>query len=469
MKKAVIYARVSTDIQQKEGTIESQVIELKRQVVAAGDVLVKEYIDNGYSGAKLDRPALDQMRKDLGSGLFDTIYFLNTDRIARDVTFQNIIVTEILRHKKQIIINGKDYIHNPENKFELTVLGAVAELERAKMIERSLRGKQHRLKQGFLLGHGYNIYGYDYSKRASDIPAKLTVNEKEAKIVRYIFENFAKGEASVWQMTRHLEKSGIPTKTGKKLWNIDGLKRMLRNPTYAGTRYFNTRRLTKEHASPLRGLEYGKKVWRPRSEWVGVKVPAIISQKLFNQVQAKTEYNKIHYYHPKTKQLLCNLVECGECNSSYYAYQRYYREKRRGPMRVRHKIAYSCNKRAVDKMHHKDLVKPCRNPEIKAEMLETCVFRMIENVMLNPETLRAHMDFFNKKQRADQLRLEGQLKKIDEKIHAIGEQKKRMVDEYASGDISQEDYIERNITHDRTINKLGTKKKRFSQSHSPTA
>ena len=50
MKRAVLYARVSTDAQQKEGTIESQVLELKRQIAAAGDVLVKEYIDDGYSG-----------------------------------------------------------------------------------------------------------------------------------------------------------------------------------------------------------------------------------------------------------------------------------------------------------------------------------------------------------------------------------------------------------------------------------
>jgi site-specific DNA recombinase len=58
MKKAVLYARVSSDLQKKERTIESQVVELKKQIGAAGDVLVKEYIDDGYSGARLYRPAL---------------------------------------------------------------------------------------------------------------------------------------------------------------------------------------------------------------------------------------------------------------------------------------------------------------------------------------------------------------------------------------------------------------------------
>jgi site-specific DNA recombinase len=111
--KAALYARVSTDTQQKEGTIESQVRELKAQIEKAGHALVKEYIDDGYSGTLLDQPALEELRRDLKTDLFDTIYFLNTDRIARDVADQIIIVGELLRRGKQIIINGKDCVHNP--------------------------------------------------------------------------------------------------------------------------------------------------------------------------------------------------------------------------------------------------------------------------------------------------------------------------------------------------------------------
>jgi hypothetical protein len=73
MKRAALYARVSTEGQ----TIESQVLELKRQIATAGHVLVKEYHDH-VSGALLDRPALDEMRRDAKTALFDTIYFLST-------------------------------------------------------------------------------------------------------------------------------------------------------------------------------------------------------------------------------------------------------------------------------------------------------------------------------------------------------------------------------------------------------
>jgi DNA invertase Pin-like site-specific DNA recombinase len=93
MTKAALYARVSTDAQKQEGTIKSQVLELKRQIVAAGHLLVKEYIDDGLSGTQLDRPGLDEMRKDIKTGVFEAIYFLDTDRIARDVAYQSIILS----------------------------------------------------------------------------------------------------------------------------------------------------------------------------------------------------------------------------------------------------------------------------------------------------------------------------------------------------------------------------------------
>ena len=83
--RAALYARVSDELSAKEGTIESQVLALKKQIAAANHTLVKEYIDNGFSGPRFDRPALDQMRKDLKTNVFDVIYFHQADRIAREV------------------------------------------------------------------------------------------------------------------------------------------------------------------------------------------------------------------------------------------------------------------------------------------------------------------------------------------------------------------------------------------------
>ena len=202
MTKAALYARVSTDAQQKEGTIESQVAELKRQIAEAGHVLVREYIDDGISGTLLDRPGLEQLRQDVKTDQFDAIYFLCADRIAREVAYQTIIVDELLKHDKQVIINAKDYVRNPENKLTLTMLGAFAEFERAKIIERMMRGKLHRLRQGQVVSQGHCIYGYDYVRKSPLSPPALVINEQEAATVRLIFEMYAEGMAGPDRISR---------------------------------------------------------------------------------------------------------------------------------------------------------------------------------------------------------------------------------------------------------------------------
>ena len=345
MKRAVLYARVSGDLQAKEGTIESQVLALRKQIAAAGHEIVREYIDDGYPGARLDRPALNEMRRDVKTPLFDAIYFLDADRIARDVTIQTIIIEEILKHRKQLVINGKDYVKNPENKFTLTVLGAVAELERAKIVERVTRGKQLRLSQGQLLGCGVHTFGYDYLRKTPTSAPRMIVNEREAEIVRYVFEKYAGSQIGMDRIARQLEERGALTKKGNTLWRRSFLKTVLRNETYLGVKYFNTMRCVREYANPIYDIKHSsqKRFRRGREEWIGIEVPAIISRELFDRVQARREANRKRYRNPKQVQLLSSLVRCGSCGGSVFAMRRWERSPRKGPLRVVHKVAYKCN------------------------------------------------------------------------------------------------------------------------------
>jgi site-specific DNA recombinase len=239
MKRAALYARVSTDAQQKEGTIESQLVELKKQIAAAGHVLVKEYIDDGITGILLDRPALEQLRQDAKTDLFDRIYFHAADRISREAAHQTIIIGELLNRGKQITIGGKDYQQNPENKLTLQMLGVFSEYERAKIIERTTRGRLHRLRMGEMSSNGHRIYGYHYVKKSPAAPASLVINEEQAAIARQIFEMFASGHFGLVTISRFLEERRIPTRTGRSQWNRDQIKFMLKNETYTGTRYYN--------------------------------------------------------------------------------------------------------------------------------------------------------------------------------------------------------------------------------------
>ena len=273
MKKAVLYARVSTDAQQKEATIESQLFELKRQIAAAGHVLIKEYIDDGVTGNLLDRPGLNQLREDLKTDLFDAVYFHAADRIARTPEYQRIVVDELLRQDKQIIISGKDYVQNPENKLTLTMLGAFAEFERAKIMERMVRGRLHRLRTGQLGSSGHRTYGYDYVRKTRDAPATLVINEEQAAIVRSIFEMFASDKFGMVTISRFLEERNIPTYTGRKRWNRGQIKSMLKNETYTGTRQFNRITAATETNRKGRQVIRGKWVLREQPEWIPVNVP----------------------------------------------------------------------------------------------------------------------------------------------------------------------------------------------------
>jgi site-specific DNA recombinase len=467
MKKAALYARVSGDSQAKEGTIESQVLALKKQIAAAGHVLVKEYVDNGFSGPRFDRPALNEMRKDVKANVFDVIYFHDADRIAREVTIQTIIIEEILKHRKQLIINGKDYVKNPENKFTLTILGAVAELERAKIIERVTRGKQHRLAQGQLLGCGVHTFGYDYIRKSPTSLPQMIINEREAEIVRYVFETYAREQIGLDRIAKRLEDMGAITKTGKKMWRRSFLKTVLRNETYLGVKYFNTMRCIREYANPIYDIKHStlKRINRSREDWIGVEVPAIISRELFDRVEERLKVNRKRYRNPRQVQLLSTLVRCGCCGGSVYAYRRWARSKRKGPPCVLHSTAYKCNWRFRQQLHSKNSqISRCTNSEIKGPLLEARVLAMVKEVMLDPAKLRECMDFFREDARAAELRLEKEVKAIGGRLEALHEQKRRIIDLYASGDLSRDGYVEKNRELDGMIETLNARSKELEDS-----
>ncbi len=458
MKKAVIYARVSSKKQERDGTIESQIAALKKQVAVTGDVLVKEYIDNGYSGAKLDRPALNQLRLDIKTDMFDVVYFHNTDRIAREVTYQTIIVGEILKQNKQVIINGRDYVENPENKFTLTVLGAVAELERAKIIERYSRGRMYKIRQGQLISSGSRTFGYDYVPRGSK-PGHHVINEREAAVVRLIFKMYAEDEASKSKIIRYLEDNNIATKTGG-MWEWKTIDNILKNHSYIGIKYFNTRTIVRELSNPIRKTKYGKEVFKDKSEWLPVKVPAIILPELFEKAQQRFEHNRQRYINPQEVQLLSNLIKCGECGGSFTGYKRFVRgyrydkvqQKNIADGRIYHRVSYVCSRRIRQEIHSKQSkIKRCTNPQIYTHRLETCVLSTIESVICHENILKKHLIGYKPSETLAKSQAQERLGGIEMTISNLMNLKKRVIELYANGKIDQAEYRKRCRAHDEEI------------------
>ena len=128
--KVGIYARVSTEAQEAGGTIGSQLEALRAKVRAAGDELVAEFVDDGYSGARLDRPGLDTLREAAEAGRIEAVWCLSPDRLARSFACQMLILDELARLGVAVYFTDSPPIDSdPQARLLVQVQGVIAEYE----------------------------------------------------------------------------------------------------------------------------------------------------------------------------------------------------------------------------------------------------------------------------------------------------------------------------------------------------
>jgi site-specific DNA recombinase len=143
--RVAIYARVSSERQAQKDTIASQVQALRARVSGEGLTLDEElcFLDDGYSGSTLVRPALERLRDQAAAGAIDRLYVHSPDRLARRYAYQALLVDELQHCGVELVFVNRPLGTGPEDDLLLQVQGIVAEYERAKILERSRRGKLH--------------------------------------------------------------------------------------------------------------------------------------------------------------------------------------------------------------------------------------------------------------------------------------------------------------------------------------
>src|SRR5262245_18637135 len=175
--KAAIYARVSTEKQGREQTVDSQLAALRRWAAAHGHELKGDhiYIDEGYSGARLDRPALDRLRDAAREGEFDVLGVYSPDRLARRYASQVLLLDELRRAACAVECVERPISDAPHHHVLPQIQGAIAEYERAVLAERFRRGKLHKARAGQWVG-GLAPYGYRSVPRRDSVPGHLEVD-----------------------------------------------------------------------------------------------------------------------------------------------------------------------------------------------------------------------------------------------------------------------------------------------------
>ena len=162
--QAAMYARVSSEQQAETHTIASQVAALRERVAVDGLSVSEamQFLDEGYRGATLVRPALERLRDVVASGSVDRLYVHSPDRLARKYAYQVLLVDEFRRAGVEVVFLNRALGQSPEDDLLLQVQGMIAEYERAKIIERHRRGKRHAARIGAVNVLSGAPYGYRY-------------------------------------------------------------------------------------------------------------------------------------------------------------------------------------------------------------------------------------------------------------------------------------------------------------------
>jgi site-specific DNA recombinase len=422
--KVALYARVSTERQAERGTIGSQLAVLRAHVSDAGDELIGEYVDDGHSGARLDRPALDALRDAAEGGLFEQVWCLSPDRLARAYAYQVLVLDELARFGVTVRFTDSPDLapDDPQATLLTQVQGVIAEYEKAKIAERYRRGKLFRARAGEITTWR-TAYGYRRVVRsAATGPAHWEIYEPEAAVVRRIFTDRA-GGTTVREICRGLNADRVPSPTGKATWGTSTILRLLRNEAYVGRVYFNRT----EAVPDRRPTHRSRQVPRDRADWIPIPCPRIVTDDVFDAVARVAVDNS--KWSPRRAEpgqwLLKGLVKCGACGVGTNSH------KMRGRNGTWHRYYY-CRNHDPIRAGGEDRRCPERN--IRADALDGFVFDQIRVALTRPDLLLAGEQAVTLTTPIpDDELLAAELARLDRKIDAADAERRRLVDLYQAG------------------------------------
>jgi site-specific DNA recombinase len=248
MQRIGVYARVSTARQAEAQSTEQQLERLRAHVAAhAGEGwdLREEHVfrDDGYSGARLQRPGLDRLRDAAAAAALDRVLVTAPDRLVRNYVHQMVLLEELERHGCQVDFLERPMSQDPHDHLLLQIRSAVAEYERTLIAERMRRGRLRKLQAGVLLPWTRAPYALRLDPARPRDPAGVRVEEAEAVAVRELFAQYLEPGASLAGLAKHLYTLGVPTPTGKRCWHPNTIRLLLTNPASTGQVYSGRRRV----------------------------------------------------------------------------------------------------------------------------------------------------------------------------------------------------------------------------------
>jgi site-specific DNA recombinase len=393
LRVVAIYARVSSERQREQATIASQLATLRELARERGLLVPEEFVfcDDGVSGATLTRPALERLRDRAAEGCFELVLCHAPDRLARRYAYQVLLLEELERAGVTVCFAKEpERSGSPEDELLRQFQGMISEYERAQIAERTRRGKLHRARLGSQAVLSAAPYGYRYRRKSELHDAFYEIDEREAPVVREIFRRYNEAGESIAQIAAGLGVHGIPTRTGKTVWDRSSVWAILRNPAYRGEAAYGKTQMTGRPGKPnrtarQRGERHGRRSTRrdrPPEEWTLVPVPALVPVEQFELAQARLQENK-RFAARRTKEptLLQGILVCRECGYACY----------RTSTKTSKRTLYYYRCIGSDNYRHVG-GRICHSRPIRTDELDELVWAEVKRLLAEPELVRGELE-----------------------------------------------------------------------------
>ena len=438
--KVYIYTRVST-------TMQIDGYSMKAYADFNDYQIVGEYEDSGKSGKSIEgRASFCRMMEDIKSGKDGVAYVLvfKLSRFGRNAA--DVLSTlQVMQDFGVNLICVEDGIDSSKDagKLMISVLSAVAEIERENIRVQTMEGRIQKAREGRWNG-GFAPYGYRL------VDGVLQINEDEAPAIRTIFEQYVNTDTGANGLSKYLETHGfqkLARQNGTSpLFSATLIRAILKNPVYCGKIAFGRRKLEKIHGTRN---EYHQV---PQENYLLVDGlhEGIVSEELWNAAQVKLlaqskRYEPVNRSKTEQAHLLSALVKCPVCGAGMYSNKCTKRKKDGTPYKSF--SYYSCKHRKMQRGQKCDF-----NKQIQEEVLDNAVVEVIIKLVSNPKFAAMMQEKINSK--VDTTAIEQEIAAAEKQLRQYYSIKSKIMEEIDTLDPDDRHYIIRKSDLDERLYRM---------------
>lgn len=445
--KVYTYKRVSTAMQIDGYSLDAQRTRMKAYADFNDYEIVGEYEDAGKSGKSIEgRMQFNQMMEDVKSGKDNISYVLvfKLSRFGRNAA--DVLSTlQVMQDFGVNLICVEDGIDSSKDagKLMISVLSAVAEIERENIRVQTMEGRIQKAREGKWNG-GFAPYGYQL------VNGKLEINEEEAVAVRTIYDQYVNTDIGSNGISKYLENHGIrkiQRQNGKNpLFDAHLVRLILKNPVYCGKIAYGRRKTEKVHGTRN---EYHL-VEQDNFLLVDGLHEAIIPEDVWNAAQVKLvaqakKYEHVNKGKNERTHLLSGIVKCPICGAGMYG-NKSIKHKKDGT-KYKDFFYYGCKHRSMQRGHKCDYKK-----QIREELLDDAVAEVIVKLVSNPNFATMMQEKINMK--VDTTAIDQEIENYEKQLRQDYSIKSKLMEEIDNLDPDDRHYIRRKADLDDRLYRM---------------